>query len=65
MNPDPSRFSFTLISVAGDAAKSFPFKDLTATLSSFIQLPLTHMLKTSHWRWDRANSGIECLSLWS
>lgn len=22
------------------------------------------MLNTSHWRWDRANPGIECLSLW-
>jgi hypothetical protein len=26
--------------------------DLTATLSAFIQLPLNHMLNSSHWRWE-------------
>lgn len=57
-----------LLTGVGDEAKSFPAfhrkSDLTATLSGFIQLPLNHMLNTYHWRWDRANSGIECLSLW-
>jgi hypothetical protein len=56
-----------LLTGVGDEAKSCPAfhrkSDLTATLSGLIQLPLNHMLNTSHWRWDRANSEIECLSL--